>query len=134
MSMETVNKKLERRYIPPIEIVIWEPVPDKPGYVRKAGMRTIGEIFKELSQRLKENNLWPDEYFQVTTDWDYDIPFPEFHWISCFAVTGGSEGHYIHIEIINDDRRKLIYLGKTLFQGMDFAYDVARACAKHLGA
>lgn len=57
-----------------------------------------------------------------------------FNWISCYAVTGGNEGHYVHIDLIHrKDKRKIIASLKT-FNGMAKAYQVARRCAELLGA
>lgn len=123
--------------IRPIEIELYRPIPDKPGYVEVVGRKTKKEVFNELEKRLKAQGFYPDEYFSSR---DYsnegDKPFPEFRWISCYAVTGDSEGHYIHIDVIPYDEnleRNIIFLGKS-FMGMDYAFEIAKACAKHLGA
>lgn len=125
----------------PIEINLYEPVPDKPGYVKVSGRKTIKDVFEELEKRLKAQGFYPDEYFSNNNDSEKEgeKPFPEFRWISCFAVTGDSEGHYIHVEIIycdeklNIGRRDLMFLGKS-FQGMDYAFEIAKICAKHMGS
>lgn len=118
----------------PIEIGLWEPVKGNEGYVRHIGNRTVGEVFEELKTRLERENLLPDEYFHLAVGIDPEQVFPEYRWITCFAVTGSSEGHYIHVEAIKPDgKRELLLLGKT-FEGLAFAYKVAYACAKHLEA
>lgn len=135
-SRFAVLGKISHPRILSIDFDFYEPIPEKPGYVRSTGRKTIGEVYEELCARLKAQRLYPDEYFSLEK---YDIkkeaPFPNGR-LCCFAVTGGSEGHYIHLEIIDyddDSKRKHLVLGKT-FNGMDFAYEVAKACAKHLGA
>lgn len=128
----------------PIEIKKWVPNPEKPGYLKYAGNRTVVEVFTELKKRLEHDGLLPDEYFCISGDYrrDGDKPFPERHrWIACYPVTGDNEGHYIHVDALvpreKDGEHYLesvpVFLGKT-FQGFDFAAKVAAACAKHLGA
>jgi hypothetical protein len=49
-------------------------------------------------------------------------------------VTGGSEGHYVHVDLIDGDgKRTMVLLAKT-FSGMETAYKVALAIAEILGA
>jgi hypothetical protein len=63
-------------------------------------------------------------------------PIGRYRWIACYAVTGGSEGHYIHVdrmylkrECDRDFTREPLFLVKT-FGG----YAQACAIAAHLGA
>lgn len=113
--------------------------------VRKELKYAFGEVFKELKQRLEAEGLLPEEYFCLEYPEPYrpdgGAPFPEFRRLACYAVTGASEGHYVHVDALVV-RRDLgppllqvvpVFLGKT-FQGMDFACRVAAACARHLGA
>ncbi len=95
--------------------------------------RTIKEVYNDLCKALQEDGIIDGYLAVMNHDFDYNQPFPDFQWISCFAVTGGSEGHYVHIEIIDGDKRTLLYLGKT-FEGMDHAYKIAQKCAELLGA
>lgn len=96
--------------------------------------RSIRSIHKEL---LTELGDMVDEYFHI----DYVIRgrgtflWPDnVHWIACYAVTGGSEGHYIHVDLIDrEDKRTLVFLGKT-FLGMQHAQNIAARCAELLGA
>jgi hypothetical protein len=122
--------------IKPIEIAVYEP-DEKPGYLRYVGNRTIQQIFDELEERLKAENCYPDEYFDISftnKERSAEQEFPLYRWIACFPVPGSNEGHYIHVEVISPEgEREIIFLGKT-FQGFEFAAKVAMACAKHLGA
>ena len=58
---------------------------------------------------------------------------------ACYAVTGGSEGHYIHVDIATqydvDNSCKVFHLitGKT-FLGMEHALKIAARCSQLLGA
>jgi hypothetical protein len=60
-------------------------------------------------------------------------PDRSHHHLACFAVTGGSEGHYIHVELLAGEERIPLFVGKT-FEGMPHAWKVAMACAEALGA
>lgn len=98
-----------------------------------------------------------DEYFSGPSA---DGPVPhDYRWVACFAVTGGSEGHYIHVDFMvpvdrmvasegdfGEKQHELsiapgcrlwrnvrLALGKT-FKGMDHACEIARRCAVLLGA
>ena len=127
----------------PIEIEIWEPNPDKPGYLRKNRVKTTREVYNELYAILNAEELI-DEYFNLDIEIRYnksavEPEFPPYKWIACYAVTGGSEGHYIHIDCINrgdspDSKPTAtnVFLGKT-FQGMEHAQKIAARCAELLG-
>lgn len=113
-----------------IEIEIWVPDLQNPRYVKMERRRTIGEIYEDIKQALKEQNVWELlDYFDV----DYDIRakdegasqlFPEFRWVSVFTVRGDSEGFYFHIEVIDGAMRKLVYLGKTLSENIEDALKI----------
>lgn len=127
----------------PIEIEVWEPNPDKPGYLRFVRMKTLQEVFDELEARLEADGLLPDEYFSISPDYElmkgnqgkgYDeIEIPERYWrVVCFAVKGTSEGYYVHVGVILvGGQYQNLFLGKT-FQGLDYALKVANACTRHL--
>jgi hypothetical protein len=76
------------------------------------------------------------DYFSfggMRTDRDKGIPI-NTHWFACYAVEGGSEGHYIHVDFIvtqdhGEATRDLAFLGKT-FLGMDHALRVAGVLTK----
>lgn len=129
----------------PIVIYLYEPDQEKPGFVRFAGTRPVGEVFKELKQRLEAEGLLPEEYFCLEYPEPLkpkaEAPFPEFRRLACYAVTGANEGHYVHVDALVSCYEEVlpflqvvpVFLGKT-FQGLDFACRVAAACARHLGA
>jgi len=118
-----------------IETEIWEPNPEKPGYMREVRKKTYGEVYKEVCQFLKERGIWDNlDYFHLScncSDKNYEQrPFPVWRWIACYAVVGSSEGHYIHVDIIKSDgSRELLFLGKT-FLGMDYALYVSNMLTK----
>jgi hypothetical protein len=105
--------------------------------------RTLRQIFRDLTDRLDEDGLGRElEYFDLNGVVEHTqahisassvVPM-DMHWISCYVVTGASEGHYIHIDFIMDDQsRRSVMLGKT-FEGWDHAWTVAKRCAELLGA
>ena len=83
-----------------IETEIWEPVPDKPGCVQYARQRKVYEVFQDLENFLRAENIYPDEYFLL--NWDFenklDSEMPRVEDIFCYAQWGGSEGVYLEVE------------------------------------
>jgi hypothetical protein len=102
-----------------------------------------------------------DEYFHGPDSEFATVP-KNYRWVACYAVTGGNEGHYIHVEYLaevkkikipdpNDQtgfgKAKEVYpcngqsllhvvrlaIGKT-FRGMEHAQAIANRCARLLGA
>ena len=118
-----------------IETEVYEPIPEKPGFVREVRKRTFGEIYKETRQFLEERDIWDSlDYFHLSRDYKddkfEDKLFPNWRWIACYAVVGGSEGHYIHVDIIDmDGKTTQLFLGKT-FMGMDYALYVSNMLTK----
>lgn len=123
----------------PIEIEVYKPVEGRPGYSEYSHSRTRIEVLMELNKRLqrkaKDLGLELDDGPFSVFARDRDLPWPRYRWIAVFAVTGGSEGHYVHVEAINNNEntRELIYLLKT-FQGLEHAYRIAAIAAKELDA
>jgi len=127
-----------------IETQVWEPDEDRPGYLKLIRSKTVGEVFAEITATLDRDEWgyvttpgW-DEYFNISGD--ADRPFPQGRLV-VFPVTGGSEGHYIHVEVLDtidekgwvpERNHELVYLGKT-FQGWDAAWTAAKDLAARLG-
>lgn len=137
------------------------------GYVKRKRWRTYREVFHDLYHELdrvgcpgcgwsdyrksgeyckpcpgcgEETEAFIDEYFSLhryprETE---NHPIGPFRFIACYAVTGGSEGHYVHIEFIRDGDRDnhhkidVLAIGKT-FRGWDHAWAMAKECARLLG-
>jgi len=108
--------------------------------------RSLGDICRDLSAAMKDVL---DEGISVT-GWDmgpaiehrHTYKWPDkYRWIACYVVTGRSEGHYVHVDLIIDDsdramgdgRRLSVFLAKT-FQGRTHGYEIARQCAELLEA
>jgi hypothetical protein len=112
--------------------------PDEKGYIRVERMATYGEVDTALREWLGRETILNemdcfgysgDQKYEKGVDWrKVELP-RRIRWIACYAVQGGSEGHYIHVDFITSDdmgdhKRQLAYLGKT-FQGLDHAVKVA---------
>ena len=94
--------------------------------------KTYREVFEECEAQFSREEI--DESFSVA----YELrgegatwPLPrDIYRLVVFPVTGWSEGHYVHVEIIDRARvASCVMLAKT-FQGWDAAW----AFAKKLGA
>ncbi len=112
-----------------IETDIWENHPEKQGVLRYVGQRRTAEVFAELEAYLKENNVYPDEYFLMTHHFEENYPlFPKMRDMYCFAQWGGSEGIYLEVQLIVNDPEKdgfkhiNFVSGKTLEETSE-AYD-----------
>ncbi len=99
---------------------------------------TVADVCRRLRTVLDEDDLI-DEYFDLSNPIDQTFfrLLEDYRWIACYAVTGGSEGHYIHIDLVHgydrDYSGKALHLitGKT-FLGLDHALKVANRCAELL--
>lgn len=80
-----------------INFDIWEPTPDKPGYVHHVGQRTALEVFEELRQRLESTGYLPDEYFMLSHEWENGRMIPKGTAFFSTVDYGASEGIYIDI-------------------------------------
>lgn len=104
------------------------------GYIVDTIPATINKVYDYLSKSMSDDMI--DEYFSNSSRYNGrgDQNFPQdYNWIACYAVTGGSEGHYVHVDIIKEDKRTLLYLAKT-FRGYDHACEIAAHLGKMLNA
>jgi hypothetical protein len=104
------------------------------GYIVETIPATINKVFDYLSKSMPDDMI--DEYFSNMAKYDKNgnEAFPQdYNWIACYAVTGGSEGHYVHVDIIKEDKRTLLYLAKT-FRGYNHACEIAAHLGKMLNA
>lgn len=103
------------------------------GYIVETIPASLRSVYEYLRDNLPKDLI--DEYFTISgglSSDDNNRPFPqEYNWLSVFPVTGGSEGHYIHIEVINGEKRELLFLAKT-FRGMDHAWEISKQIGRLL--
>jgi hypothetical protein len=128
-----------------IDFVDWQEVPGQPGhpgmYRNDSPNKKVKDVLKELNDSLTKMYCSPEEseFSDMsrmgerigiwTVDSQGDRLFPDAHWIACYPITGGSEGHYIHIDLIySDGSREMLFLAKT-FEGFDRAAQIAMAAA-----
>lgn len=115
----------------------WD-VTDK-GYCINEKKKSVHAVFKDVNKLFHEK--YPGlaenmDYFQVSSENFNDHPLPDYRWLGVFYVTGGSEGHYIHVEAIGIgepkmDKRECLFLGKT-FGGRNHAEEVVNALSRIL--
>lgn len=92
--------------------------------------KPISQVYKELVEMLKADGIYNEIDYFSSMSYQGNKPFPDYHWISCFVVEGGSEGHYIHVEVIDGEgNRILLYVGKT-FEGIDHALKLSNLLTK----
>jgi len=109
------------------------------------GTLTLRRLYRVLRRMLDHLGLC-EEYFSTASALDYehvgrlDATWDELvhgtlhaRWIACYAVTGTSEGHYVHVEVLAEGGRHALFLGKT-FQGQQSACCAASLLAMLLGA
>jgi hypothetical protein len=106
---------------------------------------TIRELYTALRPELEKLDDG-FEYFSISTTLQYTQgnrqhqPIGRYRWIACYAVTGGSEGHYIHVDRIYEAEpyarqftHEAIFLAKT-FSGYERACQIAAYLGSRLGA
>lgn len=102
---DRLRAEYEANPLRPIEWEFYKPAPDRPGYVVFDRRLTVRELCELINERLKLAELTPDEYGFSYTPAQYEgwenEPIPEHRWFACFAVTGSSEGYYIHIDLVS---------------------------------
>lgn len=99
---------------------------------------TVSDVCQKLRDVLQAEALI-DEYFSPSgmTDQPFWKLVERHRWIACYAVTGGSEGHYVHVDLVygydGDWTGKVLHLitGKT-FLGLAHALKIANRCAELL--
>jgi hypothetical protein len=101
------------------------------GIVKNDQPKSITEICEYCVEKLKDDfGLEIDEYFDASYDQRKRV-WPLYGRIAIFAVTGGSEGHYVHVENLHNEKHRCLMLAKT-FRGMDFALSLVSALTKIL--
>ena len=114
----------------PIDLVVWNET-----QTRIIDGRPLKDICQELNQVLEAEGIEGERFSRWWDSGHPDEKWPKtWHWIACYAVTGDSEGHFVHVDVIaHKSTRKMVLLCKTL-DGMKHAYEIAKRCAELLGA
>ncbi len=95
--------------------------------------RTVGEIAKELERR-----IGGVEYVEAGSS-GRAAPWPANpRWLACYAVLGGNEGHYVHVDALHQQASGPATVQQLLIikvlTGREHALAVASLCARLLGA
>ena len=108
------------------------------GYVIKAIPRTIKEIQQYVNtglddaKRKQHKDGVGHEVFSDQGQHDGITLWPiTAHWTAVYYVTGGSEGHYVHVDAIDGNQRTMYLLLKT-FEGEDHAAWIVGVVSKLL--
>ncbi len=111
------------------------------GYVRDEVGKTVEDVFAYVKAQLKTYATGHEEYGGIIDEYLSNSErrpgtWPiRARWIAVYAVTGGSEGHYVHVDAIEDTETGRtcsgLFLAKT-FRGYDHACEIARVLGKIL--
>lgn len=116
METKQTNKaeKTEKTERTIIETAIFEQDPKYSCIVHFVGTRKVFDVFNELVEILKKNDMMPDEYFILDSEYTEHSKMPEFCNIYAYACWGGSEGVYLDVIMEDDKGQHHFATGKTL--------------------
>jgi len=109
--------------------------------IETMSVRQLRQILQPELEAITDNGI---DYFELSVEAKYtnparlDQPIGDYRWIACYAVTGGSEGHYIHVDRIHraegDMYGHLPYVHEPIFLIKTFGgYAIACTLAAYLG-
>lgn|GEM_PF-1447087 len=111
-----------------VETDIYGPS-EREGFVKVVATKSLTDVLTEIVQLLPLYGISMDDldYFDVCASNRGNMPFPRLYFrLICFPVTGGSEGHYIHVGVVKQDQTyEDLFLGKT-FLGYGKACEIAQ--------
>lgn len=124
-------------------VVEWSPpfsrTPYKEMFITTEAANAYAEVLR-AKYRAVPPELTPVD--PSVTDYRRDYEWPtNVRWIAVYPVTGGSEGHYVHVDVIRDIQdtalgsvrtTEIIFTAKT-FRGLEHAQKIATAIQKLLG-
>ena len=106
---------------------------NKNGYVRNEVGKPMDDVMAYFKQEITKTGIDLEEYdyFQASK-WERKTWPVLYRHIFVFAVPGGSEGHYVHVEVqhMNNTMENLV-LGKT-FMGLDHALELSNCISRIL--
>lgn len=112
------------------------------GTIRREKGRPVGEIVSDIEKKIRR---LVDEYFTLGGSFKYPVgggtdghltECPKVQRIAVFTVTGGSEGHYVHVDLYVEEDRKTVVKNLALlktFKGKKHARRVEARIADLLG-
>jgi hypothetical protein len=103
--------------------------------IRALEGRKLSEIAKDLSVELgKHPSTRGDLVGNINPVFEFDenLTWPDrYRWVACYVV-GGSEGRWVHVDVLRYDKDARQWVVTRLFQGKTFegnAYAYRVACA-----
>lgn len=92
-----------------VETEIWAPHPEKKHYIVYKGQRKAKEVFEEIRDALVADGLLQmDEFFDYFSMSfrmeEQEMEFPKMDDIFCCAEWGSSEGIYLNVVILHDNK------------------------------
>jgi hypothetical protein len=130
--------------LPRVELEIYAPMAEKPGFLEFVRRKTFREAADELRPILEAygfemsespHHLAPGLAYGRETDGKApaDEELPPYRWIASYTVRGGSEGHWGHVDLIDEEGRAHSFLlSKTLEEGVR-GWRRASECAAAVG-
>ena len=106
---------------------------DSRGYVQNEVGKPMSDVMKFFEQEIAKAGINLDEfdYFQSGATGPENWPVL-YRRVFTFAAPGGSEGHYIHVNIQTmDGSVENLVLGKT-FMGLDHALELSNCLSRIL--
>jgi hypothetical protein len=113
-----------------IETEVWEPHPEKKGWMQKVRDKTVGEVYKEIIDLLKEHKLY-DRFSMFFINNSTSSPikledsFPLWSQIACYAVAGSNEGFFVCVDVRRADdpsNSETYFIGRT-HEDINFALE-----------
>lgn len=98
------------------------------------GNISINIFFKKTCALLKKTNFYDElDYFHTSINikcqGDLNSEIPTFKWIVVYVVVGGSEGYYIHVDIVSlEGIQEPLFIGKAWT--IDTALEVSNLLTK----
>ena len=109
---------------------------DENNKITNEEYKPLATIYRQIEKIMKEK--YPElyeqfDYFHNAITLPKDARWPnEYYYIAVFYVTGRSEGHYVHVDVLkNDNTYENLLLGKT-FCGKEVAAKMAKVIAEIL--
>lgn len=106
---------------------------DTNGYVRNETGKSLNDVMEYLKCEIANAGIALDEYdyFQAS-EWERKTWPVLCRRVFAYSTPGGSEGHYIHVDVENmDGTTKSLFLGKT-FMGLDHALELSNTLSRIL--
>lgn len=114
---------------PRVETQVWEPDPERPGYLKFVRSKTVREVLDEIVDITGPYPAGCSEGLGVYPGvYDADFKWPREGRLVVFSVNGSSEGDWVHVQMQHNGQATGLLLSKT-FDGRDASWAYARRLA-----